>query len=165
VLRPALPDPARRAARRAGPRRATRGSTLAAPAVGPRGAALAALAAGLHLATRAAALLAAAALLGGCGKLFPHRSQGEALYVENCADCHGMDGRGNTARCMGQPYADLTDDTWKNGGDDASVATSISEGSFGLMPAFQPKLDDQQVRALVAYIRVLHRRATGEGPR
>jgi mono/diheme cytochrome c family protein len=117
----------------------------------------------------AAVLLAAAAILAGgagwagCGKLFPQRSQGETLYVENCADCHGMDGRGNTARCMGQPYADLADDDWKNGGDDTAVANSIGEGSFGLMPAFREKLDDQQIRALVAYIRVLHKRAAGGG--
>jgi cbb3-type cytochrome c oxidase subunit III len=108
-----------------------------------------------------AALLAAAVLSGGCGKLFPQRSQGESLYVENCADCHGMDGRGNTARSMGQPYADLTDDNWKNGGDDSSLANSIGEGSFGLMPSFQEKLNEQQIRALVAYIRVLHKRAGG----
>jgi cytochrome c oxidase cbb3-type subunit III len=106
-------------------------------------------------------LVAAATLSTGCEKIFPHRSQGESLFVDNCADCHGVDGRGNTVRSMGQAYADLTDDTWKNGGDDSSVGTSIREGSFGLMPGFQEKLNDQEIQALVAYIRVLHKRATG----
>ncbi|MBV8201696.1 MAG: c-type cytochrome [Acidobacteria bacterium] len=109
----------------------------------------------------AAALLGGvlAALLGGCGQLFPQRSEGEQLYVDNCADCHGLDGRGNTAREMGQPYADLTDDVWKFGGDDGTIANTIRDGSFGLMPGFQQKLSDQQIQALVAYLRVLRKRA------
>jgi len=117
----------------------------------------------------AAALLAclaglAGALLGGCNKLFPHRAPGEQLYIDNCADCHGLDGRGNTAREMGQPYADLTDDVWKLGGDDTSIANAIREGSFGLMPGFQQKLNDQQIQELVAYLRVLRKRATDAAP-
>lgn len=116
--------------------------------------------------TVAAALLACtlAALLGGCDKLFPPRPQGEQLYVDNCADCHGVDGRGNTAQAMGQPYADLIDDVWKSGGDDGSIANAIRDGSFGLMPGFQQKLSDQQVQALVAYIRVLRKRAGAAAP-
>jgi cytochrome c oxidase cbb3-type subunit 3 len=114
----------------------------------------------------AAALLAGAlaTLLGGCDKIFPHHTEGEQLYLDNCADCHGVDGRGNTAREMGQPFADLTDDVWKFGGDDSSIANVIREGSFGLMPGFQEKLSDQQVQALVAYLRVLHKRAGASQP-
>lgn len=112
-----------------------------------------------------AVLVMAAGLLGGCQQLFPHRTQGEELYREHCADCHGLDGRGNTVRDMGQAFADLTDDNWKNGGDDTSIGNSIREGSFGLMPGFQEKLNDQQIQALVAYIRILHQRAAGAAPR
>ena len=111
----------------------------------------------------AAALVIAAGLLAGCQKLFPHRSQGEELYRKHCSGCHGLDGRGNTVRDMGQQYADLTDDNWKNGGDDTSIGNSIREGSFGLMPGFQETLDDRQIQALVAYLRVLqHSRATSQ---
>ena len=114
----------------------------------------------------AATLLAclSGALLGGCSKLFPHRAPGEQLYVDHCADCHGLDGRGNTAREMGQPYADLTDDVWKFGGDDTSIANAIREGSFGLMPGFQQQLNDQQIQELVAYLRVLRKRAADGAP-
>lgn len=116
-----------------------------------------------------AALLAclavlAGALLGGCGKLFPHRAPGEQLYSDNCADCHGLDGRGNTVREMGQPFADLTTEASKFGTDDASIANAIREGSFGLMPGFQQKLNDQQIQALVAYLRVLRQRARAATP-
>jgi len=106
----------------------------------------------------------AGALLGGCDKLFPHRAPGEQLYVDNCADCHGLDGRGNTVREMGQPFADLTAEASKFGTDDASVANAIREGSFGLMPSFQQKLNDQQIEALVAYLRVLRQRARTAAP-
>jgi cbb3-type cytochrome c oxidase subunit III len=105
-----------------------------------------------------------ASLLGGCNQLFPQRSPGEQLYVDNCADCHGIDGRGNTAQEMGQPYADLIDDVWKNGGDDGSLANSIRDGSFGLMPGFQQKLTEPQIQALVAYIKVLRKRGGAGAP-
>ncbi|HYL05974.1 MAG TPA: c-type cytochrome [Thermoanaerobaculia bacterium] len=113
------------------------------------------------LAVATALLLAGAAgmLAGGCDKFFPHRLPGEQLYVDNCADCHGVDGRGNTAREMGQQYADLTDDVWKFGGEDSAIANAIREGSFGLMPAFQEKLNDEQIRAVVSYVKVLRQRA------
>jgi cbb3-type cytochrome c oxidase subunit III len=117
----------------------------------------------MRIASRAAAgasiVLLAAFLAGGCEQIFPHRSPGEELYVQNCADCHGLDGRGNTAREMGQAYADLTDEAWKFGGDDTSIANAIREGSFGLMPGFGEKLSDQQIQALVAYLRVLRQKA------
>lgn len=114
----------------------------------------------------AATLLAclAGVLLGGCSKLFPHRAPGEQLYVDHCADCHGLDGRGNTAREMGQPYADLTDDVWRFGGDDTSIANAIREGSFELMPGFQQQLNDQQIQELVTYLRVLRKRAADAAP-
>jgi cbb3-type cytochrome c oxidase subunit III len=115
----------------------------------------------------AAATLAAClagGLVGGCSKLFPHRAPGEQLYVDKCADCHGLDGRGNTAREMGQPYADLTDDVWKFGGDDTSIANAIREGSFGLMPGFQQQLNDQQIQELVAYLHVLRKHAAEVAP-
>jgi cbb3-type cytochrome c oxidase subunit III len=116
------------------------------------------------VAHRTSTLLLAAVLVAGCGKLFPHRSQGEELYRQNCADCHGVDGRGNTVLAMGQPYADLTDDVWKNGGDDDAIENSIRVGSFGLMPGFQEKLTGQQVQALVAYLKVLRQRAGATPP-
>jgi cytochrome c oxidase cbb3-type subunit 3 len=111
-----------------------------------------------------AALLVAGWVLAGCGKLFPHHSEGEELYLANCADCHGVDGRGNTVREMGQPYADLTDNEWKFGGDDGSLANTIREGSFGLMPGFQEKLTTEQIQALVAWLKVLRQRAGGGSP-
>jgi cbb3-type cytochrome c oxidase subunit III len=105
------------------------------------------------------ALLAGWGLAAGCDKLMPHRLPGETLYRENCSACHGLDGRGNTALGMGQQYADLTDDAWKFGGDDGSIANSVREGSFGLMPGFQGKLTEQQIQDVVGYLKVLRQKA------
>src|SRR6185436_20120470 len=46
---------------------------------------------------------------------------GAVLFIENCAACHGRDGRGN--RALGAP--DLTDRDWLYGGDGKSILTSI----------------------------------------
>lgn len=105
------------------------------------------------------AAVAVAAMASGCDKLMPHRLPGESLYRENCSACHGLDGRGNTALSMGQQFADLTDDAWKFGGDDGSIANAIREGSFGLMPGFQGKLTDAQIQDVVGYLKVLRQKA------
>ncbi len=102
-----------------------------------------------------AALLALACLgLAGCD-LLAHRTPGEKLYREYCADCHGVDGRGNTAVAMGNGYADLLDNQWKFGGDDSSMANVIREGSFGQMPAYRDKLTEAQIESIVHHIRTL----------
>lgn len=105
---------------------------------------------------RAAALAAAAGLalaLSGCD-LFPWRSEGERLWRQRCAECHGLDGSGNTPRYMGNYKADLLDDTWQRGGDPGDWAVMIREGLFGEMPPNED-LTPEQVRALTDYLRVL----------
>jgi cytochrome c oxidase cbb3-type subunit 3 len=105
------------------------------------------------------ALVAGSLLLASCDALFPKRSAGESLWRSRCASCHGYDGRGNTPQYMGNYKADLIDDTWYHGGDPGSWAVVIREGVFGSMPA-NPDLDDEQVKALVHYLRQLR----GEAP-
>ncbi|MDP9121344.1 MAG: c-type cytochrome [Acidobacteriota bacterium] len=105
--------------------------------------------------TLATGLLFAASLALGACDIIRHQSEGEKLYRKNCADCHGIDGAGNTVQGMGNPWADLIDNSWKNGGDDASLASSINDGAFGQMPAFKDKLTPEQVRAIIYHLRVL----------
>ena len=92
--------------------------------------------------------------LAGCDTLFPKRSEGEKLWRDRCAQCHGVTGNGNTPQYMGNYKADLTDDSWSHGGEPGSWAVVIRQGVFGSMPA-NPDLSRQQVRALVDYLRVL----------
>jgi cytochrome c oxidase cbb3-type subunit 3 len=99
-------------------------------------------------------------LLASTGCPLHHETPGEKIYNEYCADCHGMDGAGNTAQGMGNPYTDLLDNTWKFGGDDRSISNVIRDGSFGAMPAFHSKLTDEQIEAVLHHIRTLR----GERP-
>ncbi|HTQ80666.1 MAG TPA: c-type cytochrome [Thermoanaerobaculia bacterium] len=99
--------------------------------------------------------LTLALVLIACDTLFPHRSEGEKLWRKYCADCHGLDAAGNTPRFMGNAYADLTDNLWKDcSGDDSSIEQLIHDGVFGEMPEL-PDLTYEQRKAIVGYLRVL----------
>jgi len=69
------------------------------------------------------------------------------VFAETCASCHG-------ATLQGGQAASLLDDVWMHGADDASVTRSIREGwPDAGMPAFGGALSDEEVRALVIFIR------------
>ena len=86
-------------------------------------------------------------------------TRGKALYVSNCARCHGPDGKGS-----GPPdyAADLTDELrielntegvlfykiWN--GHAIQLRTQVDD-----MPAFQGKLSKDEVWAVVEYLKVL----------
>lgn len=91
--------------------------------------------------------------LSGCD-LFEPKDPGERIYRRLCASCHGIDGRGNTVRFMGNEWADLTDNNWRQYGDDGSLETIIREGVFSKMPA-RNELTREEMRALLGYLRKL----------
>jgi cytochrome c oxidase cbb3-type subunit 3 len=76
---------------------------------------------------------------------------GGQLYLDNCAACHGDEGRGD--RTQGAP--NLTDAIWLYGGDAESLTESISYGPFGVMPPWAERLGEAQVRAVTAYVHQL----------
>ncbi|WP_109127467.1 cytochrome-c oxidase, cbb3-type subunit III [Dyella sp. C11] len=65
-----------------------------------------------------------------------------------CAACHGPEGKGNPA--IGAP--NLTDQIWLHGGSLADIETTIRGGRQGHMPAWSPRLTDDQIRVLAAYV-------------
>lgn len=71
---------------------------------------------------------------------------GQARYAMFCVACHGVDGSGN--QMLGAPS--LIDDSWLHGGDIESIRQSIADGRAGEMPAFKDRLNDAQVKLLVA---------------
>jgi len=76
------------------------------------------------------------------------------VYTANCAGCHGATGTPNAAmaRSMGIPdfatVAAPADSVW---------VRAITSGK-GRMPAYATRLQAPQIRALVTYIKTLHRR-------
>lgn len=77
--------------------------------------------------------------------------EGEALFIEQCAACHGEDGRGETA--LGAP--DLTDDHWIYGGDAQAVFTTIQAGRQGHMPHWEGRLTATDIKLLALYLTTL----------
>ena len=100
-------------------------------------------------------VLATAVALAGCDSLpFPRRSQGEKVWRKHCAQCHGIDGNGETPGFMGEQYAGLLDEVWRAGGNDGAMESVIRDGVFGKMPGF-PQLTHEEVQAVIDHIHVL----------
>lgn len=80
-------------------------------------------------------------------------SSGEASYLRYCIGCHGADGRGNS----GLTGADFTaEDSPLKTRSDAELAQSVRDGKRGasaVMPAHSPVLTDEQIAAVVSYVR------------
>jgi cytochrome c oxidase cbb3-type subunit 3 len=73
---------------------------------------------------------------------------GRTPYIQYCAACHGQAGEGQPA--LGAPR--LNDAIWLYGGSRDAIHESIATGRTGEMPAFGDRLDDTQVRLLVAWL-------------
>jgi cytochrome c oxidase cbb3-type subunit 3 len=73
-------------------------------------------------------------------------NQGKRLYRwYNCSGCHSMGGGGIGPSLM--------DETWKYGGDPASIFASITQGRPEGMPSFGGHIPEDQVWQIVAYVR------------
>lgn len=73
---------------------------------------------------------------------------GAEVYMDNCSACHMDDGTGD--RSQGAP--NLADAVWLYGDDPESLTRIISEGPFGVMPAWQTRLEEADIRAVSAYV-------------
>ncbi len=78
----------------------------------------------------------------------------KAVYEQNCARCHGADGRGQTK--LGELYnaPDLTNAKRLKRQGNKSLTALITRGRGG-MPAFSKKLSRDEINALVGYVRSL----------
>ncbi|MFN4172082.1 MAG: cytochrome-c oxidase, cbb3-type subunit III [Pseudorhodobacter sp.] len=85
--------------------------------------------------------------LGG-GVIPDDPSNGAMLFQTNCAGCHGEDGRG----LEGSGAPNLTDADWLYGGDAASLRHGLIAGRQGLMPSWQSRLTEAEIRALALYV-------------
>lgn len=80
-------------------------------------------------------------------------ASGRALFMQNCARCHGANGRAQTALGRKVEAADLTSDDVQDM-DDAKIVRVITRGRTG-MPAFGNKLTAGQISAIANYVRSL----------
>ena len=78
-------------------------------------------------------------------------SEGGVLFTENCAACHGETGLGD--REQGAP--NLADAIWLFGGDADSLADTITNARFGVMPPWGQRLREEDVRAVSVYVHSL----------
>ncbi len=76
---------------------------------------------------------------------------GKKLFADNCASCHGDDGKGNQE--LGAP--NLTDKIWLYGSDEATLVETITNGRAGVMPAWVGRLDPATIKALAVYVHSL----------
>ncbi|NCO57221.1 MAG: c-type cytochrome [Deltaproteobacteria bacterium] len=74
-------------------------------------------------------------------------SEGESLFMENCAGCHGIEMKGDAG--TGITGAQLID---KNNGDEADIVTTAWEGLEGAMPSFGPQLGADRLWKIANYI-------------
>ena len=81
--------------------------------------------------------------------------QGAIIYQENCASCHGEDGKGD--HDFGAP--NLTDKIWLYGGSRKEVYETVFNSKAGVMPAWADRLDENTIRQLTVY---LHQLGGGE---
>jgi mono/diheme cytochrome c family protein len=82
---------------------------------------------------------------------------GRLLYDENCAACHGPEGRGNgeQASALGTDLPDFTDPEWMSTRSSADFFQAISAGMGDEMPAFEGELGEEQRWLLSDYLRSL----------
>lgn len=74
---------------------------------------------------------------------------GRRLFANNCAMCHGSDGRGAPG------FPNLADDDWLYGSSYEQILASITSGRQGLMPPLGEVLGEQGVLETAVYVQQL----------
>ncbi|MEL6887693.1 MAG: cytochrome-c oxidase, cbb3-type subunit III [Pseudomonadota bacterium] len=80
---------------------------------------------------------------------------GEELFLDNCAACHGDEGLGD----VDQGAPNLADAIWLYGGDTETLIETVTYSRFGVMPPWQGRLSEAEVRAVSLYV---HSRGGGQ---
>jgi len=73
---------------------------------------------------------------------------GQKVFAENCAVCHGPDGKGN--RELGAP--NLTTGIWLYGPGKDVIMDGVTNGRGAVMPAWAGRLDPTTIKALTVYV-------------
>jgi cytochrome c oxidase cbb3-type subunit III len=76
---------------------------------------------------------------------------GRKIFVDNCAACHGDDGKGNVD--MGAP--NLTTKVWLYGNDTKDLTYTVTNARNSVMPAWGGRLDPTTIKSLALYVHSL----------
>jgi len=90
-------------------------------------------------------------VISGQEKASASSRRGASVFADNCAICHGEDGKG--LRQFGAP--NLTDGIWLFGGSREALLETIGGGRQGVMPAWHERLDPVTIKMLAAYVHAL----------
>jgi cytochrome c oxidase cbb3-type subunit 3 len=77
------------------------------------------------------------------------RDIGGRLFGNNCAMCHGSDGRG------AKGFPNLADNDWQWGGSFEQIMFTLENGRMAAMPPFVAVLGEEGVPEVVAYVQTL----------
>jgi len=101
-------------------------------------------------------------LVSGCASTGPLAAQqanytkdkvdAHGLFSENCATCHGQNGRAKTFHGRLVGAENLTDAMWQDDTTDEQIMYAIRTGPRA-MPAFAKKLSPSEIEALATYVR------------
>lgn len=74
------------------------------------------------------------------------QSLGRAVFLGNCAGCHGTDAKGAVG------FPNLTDNDWLFGGDPDKIVETITHGRHGVMPPIGAGLPPEAQQALLDFV-------------
>ncbi len=81
---------------------------------------------------------------------------GKRLFLQNCAQCHGSDARGQRG------FPNLTDNDWLYGGSGDKIKETLINGRRGAMPGWLPSFGEKGIEEVVAYTLSLSGREVDE---
>jgi mono/diheme cytochrome c family protein len=95
----------------------------------------------------------------GMAALSASAADAKAIYEKDCAKCHGPDGKGDTKMGKKAGAKDYTDAKVQEAMKDDQMAKAIKggvkDGDAVKMKGYADTLSDDEVKALVAYVRTL----------
>ena len=109
---------------------------------------------------RAFFVIAAIAALSACanGKSSSSSANGAAIYLSNCASCHGAKGEG-----VAGTFPRLAENPTVTGNPSALIhivkygltgkVEAAGQSFNGMMPAWSPQLHDEDIAAVLTYVR------------